>query len=41
MAKLTQRQVDSRIRKEKEKQDVLKKKREIQEKKAIFGENWR
>ena len=41
MAKLTQRQVDSRIRKEKEKQDALKKKREIQEKKAIFGENWR
>lgn len=33
--------MDSRIRKEKEKQEALKKKREIQEKKAIFGENWR
>ena len=41
MAKLTLDQAKRKIEREKAYQDAIKKKREIQEKKMIFGEGWR
>ena len=41
MAMLTDAQVQRRIKREKQKNDALKRKMEIQEKKELYGENWK
>ena len=41
MAKLTETQLKRRVEREKQKQDAVRKKMEIQKKKEIYGENWR
>ena len=41
MAKLTETQLKRRVEREKQKQDAVRKKMEIQEKKELYGENWR
>ena len=41
MAKLTETQLKRRVEREKQKQDVIRKKMEIQKKKELYGENWK
>ena len=41
MAKLTETQLKRRVEREKQKQDAIRKKMEIQQKKELYGENWR
>lgn len=41
MAKLTETQLKRRVEKEKQKQDAIRKKMEIQKKKELYGENWK
>ena len=41
MAKLTETQLKRRIEREKQKQDTIRKKMEIQQKKELYGENWK
>lgn len=41
MAKLTETQLKRRVEREKQKQDTIRKKMEIQQKKELYGENWK
>ena len=41
MARLTETQLKRVVEREKQKQETIKKKMEIQQKKELYGENWR
>ena len=41
MARLTETQLKREVEREKQKQETIKKKMEIQQKKELYGENWR